>query len=1367
MAGISPEMSEEPHKKRIDAAVVTFHAPTRTFQRVFKDQSLREMKNVVRHKLGLPAGAPIHLAQLHEGKSVDLEDNDDFEAFCTLARISHTLDVTVTLGPSQSLHPPQVHSLPGDEVAPGEPKSRKKRRRSLYVDLPSAAPGGKVIATVDALRSSATALTSKAVASGGESVVDRPGKKRRKDASVTLRSGLEQPNGKLVPTLTEFQQGSSQDSNWGEEDKERGVEASLKKAAPSPIAALPSSSSLLDRNSSSPPTSEPASGPSQEAFTTPRRKKRKARPTDADHSTVTSKVSSPLLEAAPSRPVSPLARPKKKQRKGATEDVAVPITTISLHTSTDVEASAPSRKEKKSKGRSTDIVLDGTQQREQSSAGADAGEARRKKRSKEDASDSQPKEKKPKKKKTIEAVPVTSAPAAEAQHQTATDAPAAEAVESQDKSKSRKSKDRKTDGAEAVEPAAAEGVQKAKRRSKGKEAEAGVPSSKRVADVASGAEPSERILKPELAEKTTKAKAQSTKQKAASVSQNTTDDNPEQPPKGVTQSTVTSSSPLSRQEVQEAMAAVARIVLARNASAVSTPQPTEEVSRAGVAPTPQNKKIPDSTPDTNTEVQPRLKAKATSRAKSKLRQSWIPDDLANDEAPANVSTGTLQPGALSSPDVSVDQPLSVPDVSMGKLPKVTKQKAEKSKKSGRSQERVCPVCFSAPFHLLFRCPIVHAGADSIDARIQELKKKGEDQELIQRLDVLLTKARKKDDHDTGVPVPESSHEVRPSSPPASGAMISDPLTEQPATSASKDNLSISSPATPLIPAGSEISEVIIEGQGEGSSNESSSDDIDDEYHTPTMINTSTRSVNLNDTDLEALLLGPVVPIRAADILSEGSDEEEGEEDEDEEKVEFEQELEEEEREELEKERAYRRLSRKFEEEVSSSDDERRFEDDREDDIAPPTFMDTDPQDQLGAMTPSEPVNVEPELATVNAVEANHTESAQDVDGPEHLSLSRDAAIDKFVITEVVDKSVVLEANPNTTSVVQEEEAETAAEEEEQRRSQESEQPEKADGQQEEQDQRRTAIPPPQAMPSPSPTPSETPEHAVSAQDTPLLEQIPDDAQSRGPSAQPTAIIDKPDDASEPATRVAEADITVASVASISDAIDMDPISGTSAAEVQRQLDEFDPIEDADDLPSTSPEAAEEDDPIEDEANSVENGRRPSTPPPSSTLQPGTARRMRDRHGRLTSGNDTLPVLASEVLESAPQSTPLPTRRTRRTVLKQTSAAPTNEPEVENTAAQPTRARGRSASVVAMPPPPVPEPAKRRGRLTEEERAQRAADKEAKAEAAAARKAAAAAKKAEREATAAVRKAEREAQAAAKKEEKARQAAAKRGGKKGE
>lgn len=117
-------------KRNLDLPRITYHASDRTFERLFKgkvshgcllyhyeahlllEESLGEMAAVIRRKLGLLENTSLCLAQLREGKSIDLEDgkhiqshgtflsnvlDDDFDAFYSIAHSTSSASVRVTV----------------------------------------------------------------------------------------------------------------------------------------------------------------------------------------------------------------------------------------------------------------------------------------------------------------------------------------------------------------------------------------------------------------------------------------------------------------------------------------------------------------------------------------------------------------------------------------------------------------------------------------------------------------------------------------------------------------------------------------------------------------------------------------------------------------------------------------------------------------------------------------------------------------------------------------------------------------------------------------------------------------------------------------------------------------------------------------------------------------------------------------------------------------------------------------------------------------------------------------------------------------------------------------------------------------------
>lgn len=198
----------------------------------------------------------------------------------------------------------------------------------------------------------------------------------------------------------------------------------------------------------------------------------------------------------------------------------------------------------------------------------------------------------------------------------------------------------------------------------------------------------------------------------------------------------------------------------------------------------------------------------------------------------------------------------------------------------------------------------------------------------------------------------------------------------------------------------------------------------------------------------------------------------------------------------------------------------------------------------------------------------------------------------------------------------------------------------------------------------------------------------------------------------------------------------DPPSRRSSLE-----DPADPIEHADDLPPTPTSNPQEgEDPIEDHGVNM-----PTTPPPRPLSRPGTARRMKDRMGRIPHP-EARPVSASED-QLASQMLAQQAEFEAQAAFDVATKAALLPPIV-------TPATKAPESVKTTPAVAASDAPKRRGRppLSEAEKARRAAER-----------------KVEKEKKAAEKKAEKQAEKdrkAAEKEEKARQRAEKAQGKKG-
>lgn len=254
------------------------------------------------------------------------------------------------------------------------------------------------------------------------------------------------------------------------------------------------------------------------------------------------------------------------------------------------------------------------------------------------------------------------------------------------------------------------------------------------------------------------------------------------------------------------------------------------------------------------------------RSPSRLRQSWGPDDV-DDEVevtpePDSDSSSDSEPVTLVKVNARrpiVAQPPSDISISRGSSPA--------GRKMRDSDNMPCPVCLGTPFHLRYRCPVIVAGPEAIEKRLQELKldKLQSHSGLIQELEqIIQTKkaraglAKSSAFSPPPVPLPETSK------PSMSTKEVVKETVSPPSLPSRK----------PTIPTGSKMSEVTVEQGDEGSSNEgsdsegttssssSSSDDEDseDEEHghtrQPKLSSAFPGIRSLNDVDLDALIRGP-------------------------------------------------------------------------------------------------------------------------------------------------------------------------------------------------------------------------------------------------------------------------------------------------------------------------------------------------------------------------------------------------------------------------------------------------------------------------------------------------------------------------------
>lgn len=335
------------------------------------------------------------------------------------------------------------------------------------------------------------------------------------------------------------------------------------------------------------------------------------------------------------------------------------------------------------------------------------------------------------------------------------------------------------------------------------------------------------------------------------------------------------------------------------------------------------------------ECEPEVQLPSTRRRSlSRLRQSWGPDDIeevveATPEPESASESESLpepavkasnsSPPAITSPAPRRPLPAHIPsDIS------ISRGSSPAGRKTRSSKSMPCPVCLEIPFHLRYRCPIILAGPEAIEARLEELKvgKSQPGVALVQELQMILQTKKIR---------ASLARSAASSPPPVSSPEVAKP-TEPAATRSSEVAETGTSPPQrkPTVPKGSRMSEVTIENGDEGSSNEdsdgdgssssssSSSEDSDDEDQVnnigqPKIPSAFPGVTSLDDLNLEALIRGPASQSKSVldDIPTRTSSEEEEEEVMDD--IEADEEDEDDQR--------LRKLTRKAEQNASSDEDE--------------------------------------------------------------------------------------------------------------------------------------------------------------------------------------------------------------------------------------------------------------------------------------------------------------------------------------------------------------------------------------------------------------------------------------------------------------
>lgn len=323
---------------------------------------------------------------------------------------------------------------------------------------------------------------------------------------------------------------------------------------------------------------------------------------------------------------------------------------------------------------------------------------------------------------------------------------------------------------------------------------------------------------------------------------------------------------------------------------------------------------------TRPSTEPTVPTRKKKGAKSKLSQVWGPSDLAEGQEQASVSTG------VPAPSSSAPETLATPAVDTTQA---------KSKKSLRlSSAPTCPMCDKASSHPRSQCPVVGAGPAAIRKRITEMKKSGYS-ELVEELQALLkeTHRRRKSAGAGRAAEATGPASVSAVDVPARERLSSPevPLQSLSTSSQSRPTLGDRSLSSPRVPAGLEISEVVVQSRDEGSSNESSSDN-DEGAPASSFAHLSSLVQILDSDNFEALLHGPLKPgtsiLARIPFSSESSSS--GEESDNEGDKGDDIDMDEDEK----NDRAFRRMSRRFARAASSSDeDEPQLEPDQELDAA--------------------------------------------------------------------------------------------------------------------------------------------------------------------------------------------------------------------------------------------------------------------------------------------------------------------------------------------------------------------------------------------------------------------------------------------------
>ncbi|KAF7428195.1 hypothetical protein PC9H_007416 [Pleurotus ostreatus] len=185
MASSSMDSDSKKRKRDYDRPRITYFAPGRTFERLFQEESLEETKSVVRRKLGVPENSDISLAQIRGEQVIDLDDEDDFEAFASLAYRSYSMSVRVRVQKSTAQTPPSMEGMPQvpqvqtpvarPEIPPPIPPAA-----TTNTDPPVTNNAPEISASASISSASTGARKSSVSVASAPNGVDQPAPKRRK-----------------------------------------------------------------------------------------------------------------------------------------------------------------------------------------------------------------------------------------------------------------------------------------------------------------------------------------------------------------------------------------------------------------------------------------------------------------------------------------------------------------------------------------------------------------------------------------------------------------------------------------------------------------------------------------------------------------------------------------------------------------------------------------------------------------------------------------------------------------------------------------------------------------------------------------------------------------------------------------------------------------------------------------------------------------------------------------------------------------------------------------------------------------------------------------------------------------------------------